>query len=434
MEAKHIEELRKNFRFIVNNVGDAEALCDELVALGVFDENYVDKILLKQPAPKEQTKELLYLLKFKGPQAYGKFIAALESSGNKHVVEKLMKPDIRPEPVHLPIQPPDAPPCQAPPPQALPPQGPSSQTQSIQVQPTSVQPSGSEEAFDNWPLMTCKERKCLEQEKMQLLSDEMVYKITEFPEKGFVLRLKCRPHSYKDISHYFDNCNTHLSSVMKFLDTEIQPGKCTTHLNNKTASELETNIRDIIQANTQKLENAGYFMMFFLSFGTPEAGCGQVFDTKKECVNVHNMIQTVKDCVALKDKPKIFIVITITEENNSTEPTEDRTVADAGMDNSSTNEDDLFVLHVNHGQQGPWIQCQQQMWFTKAFCDVLQSHSYNLHFLELIEKVNKLMSNAIVNKENKTRGHVGEVKVVQKDTRKKLYFLPGITGARQATS
>ncbi|OWF51933.1 uncharacterized protein LOC110448426 [Mizuhopecten yessoensis] len=442
MEAKHIEELRQRYRFIVDNIGDPEAVCDELLSLGIFDESYIDKILLKKPAPKAQTKELLYLLKFRGAKAYGKFITALEKSGNRHVAKELMKPESAPEQPEPIIQQESIQPVTAP---LL------STDRPIQVQPSLIQPIPTEDAFKSWPEKKgmVYSRKCTEEEKRRLLSDSTVYRITECPEKGFVVRLKCcpqKPAMCEDLEKKikmrredFDNCNQCLNNLMSFLDSTIKTGNCTAKLVNKNAEEFERNTVEMIKKNVEELKRTGYFMMFCLSYGPVGAGCGCVFDRDNKCVNLPNMIDMVKQCEALRGKPKIFIVITILDENlTAQEPPEDRTVADAGEDHSSTNEDNLFVFHVYHGQHGTWIKDPhvREMWFMRAFLDVFYAYSYELHLLELIEKVNQLLSNAVVDSQTKTRGHVGGIKVVQKDIRKKLYFFPGIKyqGGQQASS
>ncbi|XP_069132550.1 caspase-2-like [Argopecten irradians] len=430
MEAKHIEELRRKFRFIVNNIGDTEELCDQLLSLGVFDENYVEKILLKKPAPKEQTKELLYLLKFRGPLAYSRFISALQNSGNKHVADELMEPDKRPKMASpTQVQPTQVQPTKVQPSQAQP-----SQVQPSDQTPSVAQPSDNEDTFKSWPYQgkeSVKKRKCTEEDQRIILSSSgMIYNITPFTQKGFVLRSKCQQatknRNANDVSigHYMDVCNTDLDTMMKFLDSRIHP-KCSSKLVNNTAEEYQKKFEEIIRTNDDDLRNAGYFMMFCLSCGIPGSGYGRMLDTNQQCVDVDNIIKPLMVCEALKGKPKVIVVITIPDENLK-EPEADRTETDAGVDHSSINEDDLFVFHVHHGERGPWIPGTDQMWFMQAFRYIIYTRSYNQHLLDLIDEVNELMRNALISKENKTRGHVGEVKVIQKDTRKKLYFFPGL--------
>ncbi|XP_060074476.1 uncharacterized protein LOC132554192 [Ylistrum balloti] len=467
MEPKHKEELRQNFRLIVNNVADAEAVCDELLSLGVFEENDVDKILLKKPAPKEQTKELLYLLKFRGVHAYNNFILALKRSGNTYLADQLMKPDVvtelpQPQPTSNSVQPSDnqarpsdnqAQPSQnqvQPSDNQVRPSDNQAQPSQNQIQPSDNQarpshnqarPSNDqsdEDLFKRWPFSSkaCIPRECTGEER-HLMYDETVYRITNFRKKGFVLRMKCQSQRCKVTLKAFDLCNMCLDKLMNFLNTPIRTGLCSSKLFNKTADEYKENVREIISDCREGLENAGFFMMFFLSYGAQGERYGQIFDKANCSVILQDIIKEVTDCEALKDKPKIFIVITIPDQSVTVEePPEGRTVIDAGLDPSSINEDNVFVLHVHHGQNGPWTAENEQMWFMKAFCDVFYTYSYKMHFLELIEKVNELLSNAVLSNQDWTRGHVGEVRVIQKDIRKKLYFFPGIefqTG-HQATS
>lgn len=408
MEAIHKEELRRNRRFIVDNIGDAEAVCDELVSLRVFDENYVEKVMVKSPAPKEQTKEILRLLTYRGQDAYKNFLTALKSSGNSHISDKLMEPH-KPV-VWAPITP-------------------------TIFQPLHEQPKVSE---ISWPLSTPLASKpelqktCDREEVKHLLSHSEVYRITDYKDKGFVIRCKTNiPPKDLCINRCFDARNTELSAILKFMDSPISSISASCHL--QDAKEMLQKFSKKV-CEYKGLEDVGFFMSFFLSFGI---GSSEVFDSKNECVAFKEIVRMINDCESLRGKPKIFFVLTIPP---GADHTPDSTVTDSCEDRSMVNEDDIFIFHVEHFGHGAWMhicecedkecenkECQRKdLWFVRAFGDVVYQYSHKLHLLELIEKVNDLLANAVVRKD-KLHDKVAEVKVIQKDTRKKLYFFPGIT-------
>ncbi|XP_060073433.1 cell death protein 3-like [Ylistrum balloti] len=92
MEEHHATLLRKYRPFIVKQLIDIEAVCDQLIAFEIFTENMVDDIMSKSPSA-SKTRHLLSLLVMRGPNAFNSFYEALIITKNNLIAFVLKPPN-----------------------------------------------------------------------------------------------------------------------------------------------------------------------------------------------------------------------------------------------------------------------------------------------------------------------------------------------------
>ncbi|OWF41223.1 uncharacterized protein LOC110462768 [Mizuhopecten yessoensis] len=90
MDEEHKYLLRKARPFIVQNLADVEAVCDQLIAFEILTESMVDEIMSK-PSNAGKTRALLSVLVMRGPQAFDSFYEVMKITKNETIVD-ILKP------------------------------------------------------------------------------------------------------------------------------------------------------------------------------------------------------------------------------------------------------------------------------------------------------------------------------------------------------
>ncbi|CAC5407344.1 unnamed protein product [Mytilus coruscus] len=93
MEQKHKNVLQTSFNYLIKNLHNVDAICDELIQDNVLTAGMNDSIKHKKPKPTGQTRELLSILPRRGNKAYASFIKALDDTDNKELADYLREKD-----------------------------------------------------------------------------------------------------------------------------------------------------------------------------------------------------------------------------------------------------------------------------------------------------------------------------------------------------
>lgn len=87
MDETHLEALRRNWINLIENLIPNEVL-DHMLEKNVLTHDMYEEIRAK-PTRKDQITEFLFVLQRRGPEAFAKFISALEATHQDFIAQQL---------------------------------------------------------------------------------------------------------------------------------------------------------------------------------------------------------------------------------------------------------------------------------------------------------------------------------------------------------
>ncbi|XP_071145567.1 caspase-2-like [Mytilus edulis] len=435
MEKKHSNVLQTNFAYLIKNLHNVEAICDELLADDILTSGMNDSIKHKTPRPTGQTRELLTILPRRGMKAYQSFIRALNKTGNGEFADHLIAEDgSKRNEVHSDTS-------RIPDNVFSKPKDTNSDTQETTKQ-YAENPEKSKklesENIQGWPdllngLPSVKKRdivKCTEDLRTQICKSKngKVYHMTG-KKKGKVLTIsnvQCSDQSKEakavnKCGSCVDFDKTSLSQLFTYMQYETKQSYTKRDVS-------EEDMKTFLATQLENEDNSTFDSLVIVFYsGGMEFKPDCIYDTNGREIDKDGILEMIRKSKYFKDKPKVVIIRTY----DFKEETETGDVLDAVSHElhfyKRPNKDDLFVVSSQpRTKKGPWIigEGMNGSYFIQAIIHVFKKMAHEKSFMEMMIEVNNCLASANMPKKGKQA--VAEVMVLEHSDDKDLFFYPGL--------
>ncbi|CAC5407345.1 unnamed protein product [Mytilus coruscus] len=435
MEQKHRNVLQTNFAYLIKNLHNVEAICDELLTHDILTPGMNDSLKHKKPKPVGQTRELLSILPRRGMKAYESFIKALCETGNGEVADYLKEKDgskrneVNSENSGKPDN------CLS-----KPKDGNGDTQKTVQQYSENPEKTNKLESqnIQDWPdllngLPSVKKRdivKCSEDSFTQICESKngKVYHMRG-KKKGKVLTMsnvQCSDQSTE--AKAVNRCRscvdfdkTSLSQLFNYMQYEAKQSYTKRDIS-------EEDMKTFLANQLDNEDNSSFDSLVIVFFsGGMEYKPEFIYDKDGKEIDRDGILEMIRQSKAFKDKPKIVIIRTY----DFQEETKTFDVLDAATHKlhffKEPNKDDLFVVSSQPRTiKGPWIigDGMNGSYFIQAFIHVFKKMAHKKSFMEMMKEVNNCLANAMVPIEGKQP--VAEVMILEHSDEKDLFFYPGL--------
>ncbi|XP_076086015.1 caspase-2-like isoform X2 [Mytilus galloprovincialis] len=435
MEKKHRNVLQTNFAYLIKNLHNVEAICDELLADHILTSGMNESIQHKTPRPTEQTRELLSILPRRGMNAYKSFISALNKTGNGEVADHLIakdgsknnevNSDTSGKKDNALSKPKNG-------------NGDTQETEQHYSENPEKTKKLESQNYQGWPdllkgLPSLNKRdivKCTEDLRTKICKSKhgKVYHMTG-KKKGKVLTIsnvQCSDQSIE--AKAVNRCRscvdfdkTSLSQLFTYMQYETKQS-----YTKRDVSEEE--MKTFLATQLENEDNSTFDSLVIVFYsGGMEFKPDCIYDTNGKEIDKDGILEMIRQSKYFKDKPKIVIIRTY----DFKEETETGDVLDAVSHElhfyKRPNKDDLFVVSSQpRTKKGPWIIGDEMngSYFIQAIIQVFKKMAHEKSFMEMMVEVNNCLASANMPKKGKQA--VAEVMVLEHSDDKDLFFYPGL--------